>query len=87
MAVVNEAVVGERVQISSRSSFEVFGYIPKGGMGGIQQYFSTACEGLVLLLLAEGTGPVVRTFSEESLSGPEALLSRGSPTCTSVCMW
>lgn len=44
----------------------------------------TACEGLVLLLWAEGTGPVIRT--EESLSGPEALLSRGSQTCTSVCV-
>lgn len=48
----------------------------------MKQYFCIVWEGLVLLLWAEGRGPVTRTFSEETLSEPSALFSRCNPTYT-----
>lgn len=85
VAVVNEAVVDKSAQISLRSRVEIFGYIyPKIGWAGCNIAFYSVW-GTGTVLWAEGTGPVIRT--EESLSGPETLLSRGSQTCTSVYVW
>lgn len=43
---------------------------PKMGWVGCSNTCFIVCEGLVLLLWAEGTGPVIRACSEKSLSGP-----------------